>query len=200
MRGEGVRPRVGPKERTSLGTRIDSLSLSRSLALLSRVVPCCTQLFIAGAAVPVALRAVALRGPPRGTTEPVLRWIYYIFEPMCAHINKKDLKNGRGRGLAPPPQGAGAGARGAALSRRISLVSPSPRRRRARACAAVLHNTPYRTPYRDVKRVPCPCEMGGDRETSAESREIERELWAHRGSGASVLYLPGLVPKQNQIL
>ena len=72
VRGEGVRPRVGPKERTSLGTRIDSLSLSRSLALLSRVVPCCTQLFIAGAAVPVALRAVALRGPPRGTTEPVV--------------------------------------------------------------------------------------------------------------------------------
>ena len=70
VRGEGVRPRVGPKERTSLGTRIDSLSLSRSLALLSRVVPCCTQLFIAGAAV--ALRAVALRGPPRGTTEPVV--------------------------------------------------------------------------------------------------------------------------------
>ena len=150
------------------------------------------------------MRAVALRGPPRGTTEPVLRWIYYIFEPMCAHINKKDLKNGRGRPRAAAAGGRRRGAGGGALVVYLwsldSLLSPSPRRRRARACAAVLHNTPYRTPYRDVKRVPCPCEMGGDRETSAESREIERELWAHRGSGASVLYLPGLVPKQNQIL
>ena len=203
VRGEGVRPRVGPKERTSLGTRIDSLSLSLARSL-SCLVSC-------RAAHSSSLRARRCRWPcarwpcagRRGAQPNRCSGGYIIFSNLCVHIlTKKTLKTGVG-GLAPPPQGAGAGARGAALrSRRISLVSPcpSPRRRRARACAAVLHNTPYRTPYRDVKRVPCPCEMGGDRETSAESREIERELWAHRGSGASVLYLPGLVPKQNQII
>ena len=100
---------------------------------------------------------------------------------MCAHINKKDLRN----------ENTGVGG----LARR-----PAVQRAEGPPARAAPHNTPYRTPYRDVKRVPCPCEMGGDRETSAESREIERELWAHRGSGASVLYLPGLVPKQNQII
>ena len=90
VRGEGVRPRVGPKERTSLGTRIDSLSLSRSLALLSRVVPCCTQLFIAGAAVPVALRAVALRGPPRGKNRTGGgAGGYIMFSNLCVHILTK---------------------------------------------------------------------------------------------------------------